>query len=121
MAISVILRSGVIVSVLLVAFGTTLSFVRHREYLTQPAQLQRLTRPGASFPHTLSQTVDGLKRMRGQAFVVLGLLLLIATPVLRVAVSIFAFLAMRDRNFAWITAIVLLLLLLSFLLGAVER
>jgi uncharacterized membrane protein len=46
-----------------------------------------------------------------------GLLLLIATPVLRVAVSILAFVYQRDRAFVAITSIVLALLLTSFVLG----
>ena len=48
---------------------------------------------------------------------VAGLLLLIATPVLRVAVSIFAFVYEKDKVFVIITSIVLGLLLLSFILG----
>jgi len=52
--------------------------------------------------------------------VALGLLLLIATPVLRVAVSIVAFVQQGDRLFTLITAVVLGILLLSFALGAAE-
>jgi uncharacterized membrane protein len=46
-----------------------------------------------------------------------GLLLLIATPVLRVAVSVLAFVYQRDRTFVIITSVVLTLLLASFVLG----
>jgi uncharacterized membrane protein len=46
-----------------------------------------------------------------------GLLLLILTPILRVAVSIVAFIIEKDRIFVFITATVLAVLLLSFLLG----
>jgi uncharacterized membrane protein len=48
-----------------------------------------------------------------------GLLLLLATPVLRVAVSILAFIYEKDGIFVMITSIVLALLLLSFVLGRV--
>ena len=41
--------------------------------------------------------------------------------MLRVAVSILAFAIERDRAYVVITSIVLLLLILSFALGAVER
>ena len=50
----------------------------------------------------------------------MGLLMLIATPVMRVAVSIFAFIVHRDKVFTAITTLVLLLLFLSFVLGAIE-
>jgi len=56
----------------------------------------------------------------GQGIVVVGLLVLLITPVLRVAVSIIAFLVERDRAFVFFTTTVLLLLLLSFVLGRVE-
>jgi len=46
-----------------------------------------------------------------------GLLLLIATPVMRAAVSIFAFVYQHDRTFVIITSVVLAILLLSFALG----
>jgi uncharacterized membrane protein len=51
---------------------------------------------------------------------VLGLLLLIATPVMRVAVSVLIFVHQRDWTFVVITSVVLVLLVLSFVLGRVE-
>ena len=54
----------------------------------------------------------------GEHIANLGLLLLIATPVARVAASIFLFARERDFTFVIITTTVLLLLLLSFVLGA---
>ena len=46
-----------------------------------------------------------------------GLLVLIATPVMRVAVSILAFAADRDWRFVAITISVLAILLVSLLVG----
>lgn len=46
-----------------------------------------------------------------------GLLLLIATPVIRVAASVVAYAFERDRLYVAITAAVLLLLFASFALG----
>jgi len=54
------------------------------------------------------------------ALVTVGLLLLIATPVARVAVSVLAFIYQKDRVYTLITLAVLCLLLLSFVLGKVE-
>ena len=48
---------------------------------------------------------------------VLGLMLLVATPVLRVAVSVIAFGLERDMRYVIITLIVLAILITSFLLG----
>ncbi len=118
--ISNLLRTGVIASLSIVVIGSVLSFVHHPQYLSSPPALQRLTRPGAAFPHTLGQVLQSVREFRGQGIVAVGLLLLIATPVARVAVSIFAFVYQRDRTFVAITATVLILLLLSFLLGTVS-
>jgi uncharacterized membrane protein len=118
--ISTLLRSGVIISLVLVVVGTALSFTHHPEYVSSAAELQNLTQPGAAFPRTFSAVVTGVRDLRGRAIVMLGLLFLIATPVLRVAVSVFAFIYQGDRMFVLITLTVLSLLLLSFVLGTAE-
>ena len=118
--ISNLLRAGVLGSLALIVFGTALTFFHHPEYFTSRADLSRLVQPGAAFPHSVSDVIDGFLQLRGQAIVMAGLLLLIVTPVVRVAVSILAFIYQRDRVFTFITAMVLSLLVLSFFLGAVE-
>jgi uncharacterized membrane protein len=115
--ISGLLRVGVVTSLAVVILGTVLSFVHHPEYLSSKTELARLTRPGAAFPHSLANVWDGVRHAQGQAVVVAGLLLLIATPVMRVAVSVLAFVYEKDRVFVVITTIVLAFLLLSFVLG----
>lgn len=115
--ISDVLRTGVAASLLLVVAGTIVSFVRHPDYMSSATELRRLTAPGAAFPHTVNDVVRGVRSGRGQAIVTVGLLLLVATPVLRVAVSIVAFALQRDRIYAIISAVVLAILLLSFMLG----
>ncbi len=115
--ISNLLRIGVLTSLTVVVAGTVVSFVHHPDYISSPPLLARLTRPGAAFPHTLAEVAAGVALLRGQAIVVVGLILLVATPVARVAVSIFAFARQGDRAFVAITTTVLVLLLLSFILG----
>jgi uncharacterized membrane protein len=51
------------------------------------------------------------------AIIALGLLILLATPFARVAISILTFALERDWTFTAITALVLLILVVSFLLG----
>jgi uncharacterized membrane protein len=115
--ISHLLRGGVLTSLTIVLAGLLLSFLHHPSYLSSPEDLRHLTRPGAAFPHTPADIAAGLRTLRGQAVVMVGLLVLIATPVLRVAVSILLFFHQRDRDFVWITLVVLTLLLASFALG----
>jgi uncharacterized membrane protein len=118
--ISNLLRFGVITSLLVVVAGTIVSFMHHPDYFSQAPALERAVAPGAAFPHSIAAVWRGLHEDSGQAIVVAGLLLLIATPVMRVAVSIFAFGFEHDRRYVVITSIVLALLILSFVLGKVE-
>jgi uncharacterized membrane protein len=118
--ISNLLRGGVILSLALVVLGTLVSFVHHPEFLTDRPSLHRLTEPGAAFPHTLPDVIAGLAAFQGEAIVTVGLLFLIATPVMRVGISIFAFVYQHDKIYTFITAVVFSLLLLSFVLGRAE-
>ncbi len=52
---------------------------------------------------------------RGRGIIQFGLLLLIATPVARVAFSLFAFIMEKDWLYVGVTAVVLSLLLISLL------
>jgi uncharacterized membrane protein len=118
--ISNLLRIGVTLSLVLIVLGTVTTFVQHPEYLSDRASLGHLIDPGSASPRALSQVVAGLRSFQGEAVVMAGLLLLIATPVIRVGVSIFAFIYQHDRLYTFITAMVFCLLLLSFVLGKVE-
>jgi uncharacterized membrane protein len=120
MIISTLLRVGVISSLSIVILGTILSFSHHADYTSSPEELTRLTRPPAAFPRSVSQVISGLRGFEGRAVVTVGLLLLIATPVMRVGVSVFIFLHQEDYTFVIITSVVLALLLLSFVLGRAE-
>jgi uncharacterized membrane protein len=116
--IAYVLRGGVTISVIVVLAGLIITFAHHREYFSSRPALGALTNPGAGYPRSIGAVVEGVREGRGQAIVSLGLLLLIATPVARVAVSIAVFVIERDRLYVVITAVVLALLLLSFVLGA---
>lgn len=117
--ISAVLRVGVLTSLATILLGTVIAFVHHPEYISSPRSLLHLSRPGDTFPHTLRDVLTGLAGLRGQAIVVLGLLMLIATPVVRVAVSILFFLEEGDLTYVAITSTVLVLLVLSFFIGGV--
>jgi len=117
LTISNLLRAGVLASLLVVVLGTTVTFAHHPEYVRSHRDLSRLTGPAADFPHSLPAVVRGIRHHQGRSLVVAGLLLLIATPVLRVAVSIVAFAVQRDRVFVVVTSIVLAVLVTSFVLG----
>ncbi len=118
--ISNLLRIGVVASFSMILLGITLTFIHHPEFLSSPETLGGLTGMDGTFPHTLHAVIAGVMEFRGTAIATLGLLLLVATPVVRVAISVFAFIYQRDRTFVAITLVVLMLLLLSFILGKAE-
>jgi len=106
-----LLRTGVSLSALVVVFGGAIYLARHggapadyRIFRGEPAELK---------------SVGGIVRyaftFHGRGFIQLGLLLLIATPVARVAFSIWGFAAEHDRMYMVFTGVVLLVLLYSLL------
>jgi uncharacterized membrane protein len=115
--ISRVLRGGVVASLAVILVGVVASFVRHPAYVSSRDELTRVTSRDSGFPHTPSQVWTALLEGRGQAIVVIGLMLLLLTPILRVAISIIAFAVEKDLTFVVITSAVLLFLLLSFAVG----
>jgi len=69
------------------------------------------------FPNTLGDVLTGVLALKPYAIIALGLLVLIAIPVMRVAVSVIAFALERDWLYVAITAFVLMILVLSFVIG----
>jgi uncharacterized membrane protein len=116
LVISTMLRVGVGLSVALVLLGTIVTFVHHPSYLTSNTDLATLKTTDA-FPTTIPAVIHGLAAFEGRAIVMLGLVVLVATPIMRVAVSIVTFAQQRDHAFVAITSVVLLLLLVSLGLG----
>ncbi len=118
-AIVILLRVGVIVSIVLILTGVSVTFVHHPEYFSSRPALGALTSPKTHFPNTLAGVVDGVRHWRGQALVMAGLLVLIGTPVARVALSVVIFVIVRDWLYVALTAAVFAILLLSFAVGVV--
>ncbi len=102
-----VLRGGVLLSASLVTIGAVMFYVHYAMYGAD-ANL---------FPHSIDTVLAGIARGDARSVIVLGLLVLLVTPVLRVAVSIFVFALERDWRYVVITSIVLGVLLLSFFLG----
>jgi len=109
--VGAVLRSGVIVSAVVVFLGGLL-------YLKESAWTHpdyRVFRGEPAGLRTLGGIWHGALALEARAIIQLGLVLLIATPVLRVMVSILGFAAERDRMYIIFTSIVLIILLYSLL------
>ena len=66
----------------------------------------------------LRQVLDGLKKASPPSFLDLGILLLIATPVLRVVGSLVEFAQKRDWRYICVTSVVLIVLAISVAVGS---
>jgi len=106
-----LLRVGVFLSAIVVLCGGTIYLVRHGH---APADY-RIFHGEPSDLRGVRGILRSALRLRGRGVIQLGLLLLIATPVARVAFSIGGFAAERDRMYMAFTAIVLLVLLYSLI------
>jgi uncharacterized membrane protein len=108
-----LLRVGVTLAAVVVFGGGALYLIRHgmtspdyRVFHGEPADLRRV-----------SGVVTEALSLQGRGIIQLGLLLLIATPIARVAFSVFAFAQQRDRTYVIVTLIVLAVLLYSLVGG----
>jgi uncharacterized membrane protein len=115
--ISRLLRWGVLTSMALVLAGVAVLFASHPDWFSSKEALSALTDPQARFPHTLGQVARQSARLDGLAVVAAGLMVLIATPILRVAGSVVGFAVERDWVYVALTTFVLLALLASFVIG----
>lgn len=107
--ISNVLRFGVILSAVLIMVG-----------LVMMALSGTIPTHGTSAPlHLdgagLSMLGQGLAELNGRAWVMLGLLCLVGTPVARVALSLVMYVRQHDMTYIAITSFVLAVLLLSLL------
>jgi uncharacterized membrane protein len=110
-----LLRAGVILAAAVVTLGGIIFLVRHGRSVPRYAAFT-----GEPFEmRTVSGIVQGVLGFRGRNIIQLGLLILIATPVARVAFSVIAFALEHDRLYVVITLIVLAVLLFSLAGGHV--
>ena len=108
-----LLRTGALISAAVVLLGACIYLSRHAH---EPADY-RVFRGEPSEYRTIAGVIQSVinSRGRGQGLIQLGLLLLIATPIARVAFSVVGFAIERDRMYVAFTLIVLAILLYSLL------
>jgi uncharacterized membrane protein len=107
-----LLRFGVGLAAAMVTVGGVLYLARHGR---EPAGYQVFQGEPPRF-RSLTSVLRPALGLSGRAIIQLGLLVLIATPVARVAFSLVAFALQRDRTYMVVSVIVLAALLYS--LGA---
>jgi uncharacterized membrane protein len=102
-----LLQLGVVIATVVVLAGSAMLLATHGSDVAN----FRIFRGESSTLRSVSAAVHGAFTLDPRGMVQLGLVLLIATPVARVALTLGAFLVQRDRLYVVLTTIVLGLLL----------
>jgi uncharacterized membrane protein len=108
-----LLRTGMIVSMLIVTAGLVAYLYSNGKMAVSYRQFDssRLFEPAAFF--------NALRQGESTAIIQLGVLLLMATPLARLILSLWAFLKQGDRLYALLSLLVLCIILFSMFLEAV--
>jgi uncharacterized membrane protein len=111
-----LLRFGVIISAAVILVGLLIFVFRYSTLSASPyIQYHSGKAPHGNFSVSLPSMVSGLASFNPYSIIELGLLLLLATPVSRVFLSIVLFQLEGDRRYVYITLAVFLILLFSMI------
>jgi uncharacterized membrane protein len=108
-----VLRIGVILSICIVFFGGIIYLYRHGQSIAD----YRVFKGIPDFVRTGSGILNGILTLRGRAIIQAGIVLLIATPIIRVVFSAIGFILEKDYLYTCITLLVLLIIFASMLSG----
>ncbi|MEO7214848.1 DUF1634 domain-containing protein [Mucilaginibacter sp.] len=108
-----ILRAGVFISMTVVFLGGILYIYRHGNEVPDYHTFKGVP----DFVHNASGIINGIFTFRGRAIIQAGIILLIATPVVRIIFSAIGFVLEKDYLYVGITLVVLLIIFSSMLSG----
>ena len=106
--ISKALRAGVIISGAVIFIGLLMFLLTGNSGY-----------PESTYPSHLVEIIKGLMGLKSYAVIMTGVMVLIATPIFRVGVSIIVFAVEKDYLYVKITTVVFLILIVSLVLGKV--
>jgi len=104
-----LLQTGVLLAAAIVAAGGVLYLVQHH---FEPASYRHFVAGGPAL-QTFTGILQSAVHLNSEGLIQLGLVLLIFTPVARVAMAVVGFLMEKDRLYAVVSLIVLLILVFS--------
>lgn len=113
--VSTLLRVGLVVALTALLIGGTVFLVRHGH---EPAPARHRFQEQPAEYRSPPAIVKAAGQGGGRAMVQVGLLVLIAVPVLRVAFTVYAFARQRDVVYVVVPLVVLALLLVGLFSGA---
>ncbi|HEY0245422.1 MAG TPA: DUF1634 domain-containing protein [Mucilaginibacter sp.] len=108
-----VLRLGVFISMLIVFLGGIVYIYRHGHEMAD----YHLFKGIPVFVQTGAGIIEGILTFRGRAIIQAGIVLLIATPIIRVVFSAIGFMLEKDYLYIGITLLVLTIIFISMLSG----
>lgn len=114
-----LLRYGVMISCAITLIGGVFYLLQHGTQMPdyRPIPDNQVFPGVAGYLREFSTILPRILQFDGAAIIQLGVCVLIATPVLRVAFSVIAFLVEKDYMYVIITLIVLTIILANMILG----
>jgi len=110
-----VLRAGTIISVSIVFLGGVIYLSNHGQAIADYSVFKGIP----AFIKHAGSLVSGAFVLKGQAVMQLGIILLIATPILRVIFSTVGFVLVKDHLYTGISLLVLLIIFMSMMSGQV--
>lgn len=108
-----VLRAGTIISISVVFLGGMFYLYRHGHSIANYREFKGIP----DFVRLSPQLFSGAMSLKGQAIIQIGIILLIATPIVRVIFSAIGFALEKDYLYVGISFLVLLIIFFSALSG----
>ena len=108
-----VLRAGTVISISIVFLGGVLYLYRHGHATANYKTFTGIPNFVKHFPGIIYSALD----TKGQAIIQIGIILLIATPILRVVCSAIGFVLEKDYMYVGISVLVLFIIFMSMLSG----
>jgi uncharacterized membrane protein len=109
-SISRMLRAGVSLAAGVVSIGALLYLLQSRGVAPDYHHFHGVPSPA----DRITPILEGIRQRDSKSIIHLGILILIATPIMRVAYCVFGFAAQKDKIYIVVSSIVLVVLLYSF-------
>jgi uncharacterized membrane protein len=110
-----VLRAGTVISISVVFFGGILYLCRHGHTIANYKAFTGVP----DFVQHFTGLINGVLTLKGQAIIQIGIILLIATPILRVMCSAIGFMFEKDYMYVGISLLVLFIIFISMVNGHV--
>lgn len=108
-----VLRAGTVISISVVFLGGLLYLYRHGQSIADYKEFKGIP----DFVRLSTQLISEALKFKGQAIIQIGIILLIATPIIRVMFSAIGFALEKDYLYVGISMLVLLIILFSAFTG----